>query len=814
MSKTSKLTLKFSSDISGLSKSDLQFNLGTTNTTLGSTLQSLGGGIYELPVVDVGSTGQISVVVAKSGYVVSNSSRSTTVYDAGVVPLSSFSFLSVTADGSASALTTKLTLTFSADVTGLVVGDLTLSTGATKGTLVKVSGKTGVYELTVTGISSTRSITVTVSHSGLTFIPTNLSVQVYYYVAPVAVAFSSLTANGDLNNTTTLLTLVFNQDITGFAASDITVSGATKGTLTRTGTGTYTLGISGVVSSGSVSVSVAKSGFTFNPSSQSVYVFYHQEEIIVTPGETLFNFGEDKTIISNNPWRGWYQDVELNSNANGTSNFSGDSINYSTSNGTMNLVQLAMGTARTADLNTNELNTITSRLNTARTSGVGVIFRCEYANSDPAYDNYPTVTAEPTDINIVYGHLDVINNLIKDHLDVIYLVQLGWFGPWGEWHTSRWSPRKDDPVYPRYQRQLYDYTYATLDATGLDFFIGLRRPMYIRNVSDTSIVNPYTTDTTSSMSPLTLSQAFGTSKLARSGFYNDALYADATDSDTWKNASNGDDRNGQLNWTESQCKYVPMVAEIDMNNASYCTADYSTGTPPNYDVDKNAFYVANKINLSCLNHSYAGGSGTGPYGRWQTSNAWGAGYGVSSDYNYAILKLGYRFILQSVSISNDVSSNGTFHLNLKILNDGWGTLLKKVQFVLALRNGSTIHRVVITGESNGDKGYSDPRYWAKGVTTDYDYYFRTPTGMATGSWDVYLGLIPVPVSLLTSAFGGSATSTTQERYSIHFMNSGTSNGVTFGWDSTANSGTLGFNKIGKVNIVSGSGTGSQLIQIS
>ena len=91
-----------------------------------------------------------------------------------------------------------------------------------------------------------------------------------------AVTFSSVTANGSSSQTTTQLTLTFSQAIAGLSASDITlsgVSGVVKGTLSGSGT-SYTLGISGFTSGGTLTVGVSKSGFTISNSSRTVTIFH------------------------------------------------------------------------------------------------------------------------------------------------------------------------------------------------------------------------------------------------------------------------------------------------------------------------------------------------------------------------------------------------------------------------------------------------------------------------------------------------------------------------------------------------------------
>jgi len=86
-----------------------------------------------------------------------------------------------------------------------------------------------------------------------------------------SVAFSNVTASGSPTNA---LTLTFSQAITGLSADDITlvgVFGVTKETLSGSGP-VYTLNISGAFDSGTLTVTVAKSGYSFSPISRMVSV--------------------------------------------------------------------------------------------------------------------------------------------------------------------------------------------------------------------------------------------------------------------------------------------------------------------------------------------------------------------------------------------------------------------------------------------------------------------------------------------------------------------------------------------------------------
>jgi formylglycine-generating enzyme required for sulfatase activity len=101
----------------------------------------------------------------------------------------SAAFSNLAANGSPTATTTTLTLTFDKDIAGLTMNDITLTangTGAAKGTLANTG--TGVYELTVSGVSSVGQVTVGVTKAGYVITPASKQVTVF-----VAESFTDLT---------------------------------------------------------------------------------------------------------------------------------------------------------------------------------------------------------------------------------------------------------------------------------------------------------------------------------------------------------------------------------------------------------------------------------------------------------------------------------------------------------------------------------------------------------------------------------------------------------------------------------------------
>ncbi|MDR3356728.1 MAG: hypothetical protein LBO04_06020, partial [Spirochaetaceae bacterium] len=268
---TTELTLEFNGAIDGLSADDI--TITPEDAVVKGTLSG-SNGTYRLGISAVLSQEQeteISVGVSRAGYTIDPSSKTVTVYRA----FASVSFTGLTANGAANAATTtELTLSFSAEIDGLSAGNISI---APAGAVVKgsLSGSGGTYRLSLSGVSAEREIEVAVAKAGYTITPSSKTVTVHK--TPVAVSFTALTANGSGNTATTELTFQFSAAIDGLSADDITITpsnAAVKGTLGGSN-GTYTLGVSGIISTDAeteISVGVSKAGYTINPSSKTVTV--------------------------------------------------------------------------------------------------------------------------------------------------------------------------------------------------------------------------------------------------------------------------------------------------------------------------------------------------------------------------------------------------------------------------------------------------------------------------------------------------------------------------------------------------------------
>ncbi|MCL2066034.1 MAG: hypothetical protein FWG99_01035 [Treponema sp.] len=277
METTTTLTLEFDKDIDGLSAGDIIFDGGFTGATRGALIKLAGTGVYELALNGIYSDGYVSMSVSKQGYNISEDYKQVYVYFSDPYLVL---FLSADANGSFTETTTKLTLTFNKDVIDLTADDITIYSGygtwGDKEILTKI--ETGVYELSLSSVVWSQTVSVYVSKPGYTINGSPMQAMLHYY-DPFSVTIVSVTANGSESEMTTKLTITFDKDIANLIADDINIYAwegveVNKGDLTRTALGIYELEILNVSGGdGYIYVSPEKDDYSIWPYSREVMVY-------------------------------------------------------------------------------------------------------------------------------------------------------------------------------------------------------------------------------------------------------------------------------------------------------------------------------------------------------------------------------------------------------------------------------------------------------------------------------------------------------------------------------------------------------------
>lgn len=280
---TSALTLSFSIDPTTLTAD----NITVTGATKGALSGTGTTRTLEISDITVANGATVSVAITNpTGFLLSGSPKTAVVYKAPTPVV----FTGLTANGASyTTLTTTLTLTFDVNPTSLAASHITV-TGATRGTL---SGTGLTRTLTISSITVANGETISVSIANPNGFAISGSPKTVVVYKPVG--FTGLSANGTSGSvTTTELTLTFDADPAALAASDITVTGATKGDLSGTGL-TRKLAISAitVVNGANVTVTVANpAGYSITPSSKTVavnvsFADLEKREMVSVPGGTF-----------------------------------------------------------------------------------------------------------------------------------------------------------------------------------------------------------------------------------------------------------------------------------------------------------------------------------------------------------------------------------------------------------------------------------------------------------------------------------------------------------------------------------------------
>ncbi len=393
--------------------------------------------------------------------------------------------------------------------------------------------------------------------------------------------------------------------------------------------------------------------------------------------ETLSNnmvsiqFSEDESLKINNPERGWYSEFTTDDL---------DGMDSLKSEGIDNVMLLAdLGSFKTSAVSDAKLQEIRSAFARARKYGLSVIFHA-------AYDFDGVSKPEPTDLSVITNHIAQLKPIFTENEDILFCVQAGFLGPWGEWHTSHYG---DPPSLTARTAVLA----ALMNAVPRSRQIQVRRPMFIRDM--------YPNQT------LTASAAFSQSNIARTGYHDDALLSSEDENGTYVDP--GYSREAELNWADNHDRYTPFIAESD-ELSSYSDPD-------------NAVFELGKLHAQVLNSEYL----PEVLDKWKNTT-----YQGTNTYDYISRHLGYRFVLSSASFNSSIPQGGALHLILQFRNTGFANLINARDFQIVLSNGTQTYAATVK---------DDARFWTKyrGMITE-DLYFSIPSNIPPGAWDIYVNM--------------------------------------------------------------------------
>lgn len=174
----------------------------------------------------------------------------------------------------------------------------------------------------------------------------------------------------------------------------------------------------------------------------------------------------------------------------------------------------------------------------ARKDGVKFLLRF-------AYDHEPYLKPTP-DLGRLLAHIAQLKHVVRRNIDVIYCLQMGWVGAWGEFHSSA-SRLEKDPA------SVKAIVAATLDMLPDSRMTMMRRVDY--KIGALRAIGAGTNE-------VDATTAWTSAPTARIGFFNDGTLANWWDGGTFVDEPYADDSNREFERVKREGLYTPVDGEL------------------------------------------------------------------------------------------------------------------------------------------------------------------------------------------------------------------------------------------------------------
>lgn len=362
-----------------------------------------------------------------------------------------------------------------------------------------------------------------------------------------------------------------------------------------------------------------------------------------------------------NPERGFYGTIDLL----GSSTFSsirGEGM-------TLALAGVKLDAFRDKAIDEATLTKIGAGLARARAASIKVILRFQY-NDGP-------VGADDASLARIQGHLTQLEPILAEYADVIALMQAGFIGAWGEWHSSTHGLDTDDS-----RKAVLESILAALPASRM---VQVRTPHFV--------------DAIFPGGALTAEQAFSDTNAARTAHHNDCFLASDDDEGTYEQP------------VETWKDYVAQGSRFTPSGGETCADN-----PPRSEC-ASAKAELERLHYRFLNSEYHPG----------VLDSWTSG-GCMAEITQ---RLGYRFVLEQLEHSGEVRPGGALHLTWTLQNKGYGAIFNARPLQVVLESGAT--------KLTATLGSVDVRRWEPGAVSG-DVRLRLPASIPPGDYKVSLAL--------------------------------------------------------------------------
>ncbi len=395
---------------------------------------------------------------------------------------------------------------------------------------------------------------------------------------------------------------------------------------------------------------------------------------------------QESNEVFPNPERGFYQHVAFYSGASTTLTTAAIETQRKQAI-TLFYTVYYMPDFRYSDISDAYLQRLETNMLALREGGAKCILRFAYTDSE---GNKPWDATQEQ----VARHIEQITPYLQEYADVIYCMQAGFVGVWGEWYYTtnfNMNPSSDEDFAPRLA-VLNDL----LRALPQERMVAVRTPQfkikcYDLNLSDT----------------LTMQTAFSGSDVARIAAHNDCFLASGNDYGTYTFST---DRS----FWAADSRYTIMGGE--------------TCNPSNLSGFENAVVEMAKYHWSYLNRGYH----QGVLSSWQTGG----------EMNFVKRNLGYRLVLRKAWFTQLPQAGQNFEAELSIENIGFASPCnpRDVELIFVSKTKSKETYVYPITDI-------DPRLWFADQTHNFKLMCKLSASMK-GEYDVYLKL-PDPKETLS-----------------------------------------------------------------
>ncbi len=397
------------------------------------------------------------------------------------------------------------------------------------------------------------------------------------------------------------------------------------------------------------------------------------------PTGTIY-YTESNEVFAN-PERGFYVQVTTKSDDIKSTSVGSLRSMRETQFITLVLNQYYLGDYYECDIADEYLEMVRTNMKNLREAGVKCIPRFAYTNDNS--NNKRDKWDAPKEW--VFRHIDQLTPIFHEYADVIYCVQAGFVGVWGEWYyTTHFNMGADTPEEFEPRKELIT---KLLEAIPDKRQLALRTPEFKIQYLGSSYTDTITAD-----------MAHDGSYQSRLAGHNDCFLSSGTDVGTY---SGKDDRS----FWAADTRFTSMGGESCDNNAY---GKWEKALPEMY-----------KYHWSYMNRDY----------HPDLLRSW-----IKEGHMDEVKRLlGYRLVLDKMWYT-EPKAGGAFTTTLTLRNIGFANIInpRAVELILVNTADATDKHVLPIADA-------DPRFWMAGETTKIDLKVTIPAA-CKGEYTLYLNL--------------------------------------------------------------------------